>query len=476
MSGSDIPSELPEGWTWARLGDLGTECREPVVPLAGSKYELWSVPSFAAQRPEILDGSSIGSTKLRTVVGDVLICKINPRINRVWLTRSGISDLPKIASPEWLVLRFSESVRDVTGPYVRWYLSSPRFREWISGAVSGATGSHTRAKAKDILEQLVPLPPLEEQRRIVAALEEQLSRLDAARGALQVTGRRIDRYLQATLHRMTVTHPSVQLRDVLASDLTNGRSVPTRSGGFPVLRLTALAATYADLTQSKAGDWEEGDAKPFIVKQGDFLIARGNGSISLVGRGSLVSDDSISVAYPDTVIRARPDVSKILPEYLRIVWSSNVVRRQIESKARTTAGIYKVNQKILGAIEFPLPDLLTQQAVCDQWSKIEQQSRHLAETVSVSERRSAMLCHSLLTEAFAGRLAPQDPADEAAEALLASIRAEREAAGETKTRRRSLRRAPAQRGSASDPPPPPRPGAPALTTATQPTLDLEMPS
>lgn len=477
MSEGGISSELPKGWTWARLGDLGAECREPVVAQEGQQYELWSVPSFASRRPEILDGKEIGSAKFRTAVGDVLVCKINPRINRVWMVGAEFSKFPRIASPEWLILRVPESVKEVVGPYLRWYLSAPGFRKWITGAVSGATGSHTRAKARGILEQPIPFPPLEEQRRIVAALEEQLSRLDAADRNLLTGARRIERYLQAALHQATSPYSLVQLRDVLASGLANGRSVPTRAGGFRVLRLTALSETCVDLQQYKEGDWEESEANPFLVQQGDFLIARGNGSLSLVGRGALVGDVSHPVAYPDTMIRVRLDTEKILPDYLRMVWSSLAVRRQIESQARTTAGIYKVNQKILGGIYFPLPDLQTQHTLCARWSQTEQQTRHLTHTVSITKRRSAMLRRSLLTEAFAGRLAPQGPADEPVEVLLTRIRAEREAAGVTKSRR-SPRRAPSQRKRTATPaaPPPPRADAPALATATQPTLDLEMPS
>jgi type I restriction enzyme S subunit len=94
-----------------------------------------------------------------------------------------------------------------------------------------------------------------------------------------------------------------------------------------------------------------------------------------------------------------------------------------------------------------------------------------------------MLRRSLLAEAFAGRLIPQNPTAEPADTLLARIRAEREATGATKSRRRSPGRAPAQRKQKPDSappapgaPPPPPADAPALATATQPTLDLEIPS
>ncbi len=268
------------------------------------------------------------------------------------------------------------------------------------------------------------------------------------------------------------------LRNVLKSGLTNGRSVPSLPGGFPVLRLTALGGDYVDLDQRKEGDWTAEEANPFLVQRGDFLISRGNGSVSLVGRGALIKDEPSPVAYPDTIIRARPDTEKILPDYLRIMWGSLPVRRQIETQARTTAGIHKVNQKILGSIEFPLPSLDVQRSLCAQWASIEQRTQQLTHTVSASTQRATILRRSLLTEAFAGRLAPQDPNDEPAEELLARIRAEREAAGPKKRR---TRRAPAQRKATHDEAPA-APPAPAPTnsatplTGKQPTLDLEFPS
>ncbi|MGW7786645.1 hypothetical protein [Streptomyces tricolor] len=484
MSEGDIPSELPKGWVRVRLGDILARIE------AGKSYKCEPRPASADEWGVIKVSAMTwgdfkeGENKAVPVgfpfnldyeirPGDILLSRANTE------AYVGASVLVRQCRPRLLLSDKSLRLVPAEGidrEWLAYLLASPSIRGQISKRATGTKDSMRNISQGALMDLECLLPPAEEQRRIVAALEEQLSRLDVARGTLQVTIRRIDRYLQATLHRMTATYSSAQLREVLASGLTNGRSVPTRAGGFPVLRLTALADTYADVTQYKEGDWEEDDARPFLVQQGDFLIARGNGSISLVGRGSLVRDTSFSVAYPDTVIRARPDVRKVLPEYLRIIWSSLAVRRQIESKARTTAGIHKVNQKILAAVEFPLPDLAAQRDVCDQWSKIEQQSRHLARTVAVSERRSAMLRRSLLSEAFAGRLVPQDPADEPAAALLARIRAERDAAGVPKSRGRSARRATARRESGPEAPPPPRLDTLPLTAATQPTLDLEIPS
>ncbi|MET7616710.1 restriction endonuclease subunit S [Streptomyces sp. NPDC005408] len=493
MSEGGFSSALPEGWAWATLDEL--QAAEPGAMTDGPFGSNLKSSHYTESGARVIRLQNIGDgeymdekafvsldhfeqlRKHEVRAGDLAIASLGNELPRACL----IPDLkaPAIVKADCIRMRVHP---DIDNRWLLYSLIAPQTRAYAAERIRGV--GRPRLGLNEIRRIPVPVPPLEEQRRIVAALEERLSRLEAADGTLQISARRIERYLQAVLHKMTSSHDAVQLGDVLASGLTNGRSVPTRAGGFPVLRLTALSDTYVDLKQCKEGDWEESEAESFLVKQGDFLIARGNGSVSLVGRGSLVVDVPTPVAYPDTIIRARPDIKKILPGYLRIVWSSLAVRRQIESQARTTAGIHKVNQKILGAIEFPLPDPSTQRALFAQWSDIEQQARHLTHTVSASKRRSVTLRRSLLAEAFAGRLVPQEPADEPADALLLRIRAEREAAGATKSRRRSPRRTPARRtrttdtAPASDAPPSPSADAPALALASaiQPTLDMEIPS
>lgn len=161
---------------------------------------------------------------------------------------------------------------------------------------------------------------------------------------------------------MTVAHDDLPagwawatLGDLLAEPLINGRSVQTQEGGFPVLRLTAIKDGRVDCTEAKPGAWDAAAAEPFLVRPGDLLIVRGNGSLDLVGRAGLVSEGAPAVAFPDTAIRARVDPDLIDPRWLTQVWSAPAVRQQIQAAARTTAGIYKVNQTTLSAIRIAVP-------------------------------------------------------------------------------------------------------------------------
>lgn len=134
----------------------------------------------------------------------------------------------------------------------------------------------------------------------------------------------------------------------------------------------------------------------------------------------------------------------------------------------------KIDQETILNTPLPLPDIETQRRVVKDVAHTVEQVQRAVSVAESSEGKSAALRRSLLAEAFAGRLAPQDPDDEPADELLARIRAEREAAAPKKRR---TRRAPAQRKATHDEPPP-APAATATTplTGEQPTLDLEFPS
>jgi type I restriction enzyme, S subunit len=175
----------------------------------------------------------------------------------------------------------------------------------------------------------------------------------------------------------------VRLGDVLGEPLINGRSVPTADDGFPVLRLTALKDGRIDLSERKGGAWSRAEAERFLVQGGDFLVARGNGSRALVGRGGIVAESAEAVAFPDTLIRVRVRSDAVHLPYLRYVWDSFGVRDQIESAARTTAGIYKINQQDLNAVEIPVPPLAEQRRIV---AAIEEHLSDLDAAVAALER------------------------------------------------------------------------------------------
>ncbi len=251
----------------------------------------------------------------------------------------------------------------VSAEYLCHALNSVDYTDLVNGT--------TRLKLTKaaMLRISLQVPPLDEQRRVVRHVGESMAGVAAARRSLEAAVRNLAFLRRAVVDR-SADPDQWELRDLgdlLAVGLMNGRSVPTADDGFPVLRLTSLRKGVVDLEQSKTGAWTASEAFPYLVRGGDFLVARGNGSLSLVGRGGLVEHQSPPpVAFPDTVIRVQVDDDTIRRDYLRLIWDSRLIREQIEQQAHTTAGIYKINQTMLRALQLPVPPIAEQDRLVRQ--------------------------------------------------------------------------------------------------------------
>jgi type I restriction enzyme S subunit len=93
----------PSGKRMATLGEFVAKQTKGIIPRQepNARFELYSVPSYDRGLPEIVTGAEIGSNKQVEREGTVLLCKINPRINRSWVVTS-YSLHTKIASTEWI--------------------------------------------------------------------------------------------------------------------------------------------------------------------------------------------------------------------------------------------------------------------------------------------------------------------------------------------------------------------------------------
>jgi type I restriction enzyme S subunit len=341
-----------------------------------------------------------------------------------------------INGPAWVnnhahVLRARTGV--TTNRYLKHTLDWIDYRPHVRGT--------TRLKlTKGALSAInLPLPPRDEQGRIVAAIEEQFSCLDAADESLRTAERRTV-VMRSAVGAAAVggDFPTVLLGDV-ADSMRYGTSVKCHvdADGPPVLRIPNVRGGGGiDITDLKFASVERSDLGDCFVEPGDLLFVRTNGSRDLIGRVAVVQDDT-RPAFASYLIRARPDRARVHPGWLVLALSSPATRALIESRAATTAGQYNLNLQSLRSLPVPLPSFEEQErrieAAAAEMSRLDAMSASIA----AARRRSAALRRSILERAFRGELVPQDPSDEAASVLLERIRTERAAAGPT--RRRSSR-------------------------------------
>lgn len=291
------------------------------------------------------------------------------------------------------------------------------------------------------------LAPPAEQRRVVAAIEEQFSRIDAAAESLGAAERRVALMRSAVNAAATGGDlPEVPLGD-LADSMRYGTSVKCRvdADGPPVLRIPNIRSGRIDATDLKCATVERSTLGDCFVERGDLLFVRTNGSKDLIGRVAAVTDET-GPAFASYLIRARPNRALVDPEWLVLALSTPATRALIESRAATTAGQYNLNLQSLRSIPVPLPALDEQRrriaVAAGQQSRLEA----MGASIATARRRAVGLRRSVLERAFRGELVPQDPSDEPASVLLERIRAERAAAG---PQRRRLSRRTARSGRTS---------------------------
>jgi len=167
---------IPTGWTCATYGILNQHKNRSINPMDShqSSFELYSVPIYDTGKPEYLIGKEIGSTKQSVEKGDVLLCKINPHLNRAWVVEHYKPELKCIASSEWLIFK-----SDCLYPeYARVFFMSPAFRSLMLSNVSGVGGSLMRARASAVDGYAIWIPPYNEQIRIVTAVKAYYKVLD----------------------------------------------------------------------------------------------------------------------------------------------------------------------------------------------------------------------------------------------------------------------------------------------------------
>ena len=311
------------------------------------------------------------------------------------------------------------------GPFIQQFLSSPSFRRWIELSVEGATGSHTRAKSGPILNQRVPLAPLGEQKRIVAAIEEHFSGLDAAEDSIRTVGIKISDVAIAAIQQMFSNDwPTRRIGEIarVGSGATPKRSEPRYWSGGTIPWITSGATNLRKI--SSAGEFITEDA---LAETSVKLWPRGTVLVAMYGEGKTRGKAAIS-QIPATCNQACAaidyDRELVDGQYLLAYLNS-----QYEMSRELASGGVQPNLSLglVKRMEIPLPSLRVQQHVARRAEEILEKSEWVSATCAAARKRSEALRRSILEAAFAGRLVPQDPDDEPASALLERIAASRSA-------------------------------------------------
>ncbi|MEU7977371.1 restriction endonuclease subunit S [Micromonospora sp. NPDC049081] len=285
----------------------------------------------------------------------------------------------------------------------------------------------------------LPFPPISEQRRIVAAIESHLARIEPGARGLRRVLTRVD-VLRRSVRQWAVCggQPSGQdlpegwrwgaLRDVVKG-VDAGKSFTclpraARPGEWGVVKVSAMTWGRFRPEENKAVPYGFTANPSHRIEAGDVLLSRAN-TADYVGASVMVRGDHPNLLLSDKSLRLSVGAG-VDKEWLLQVLSSPIVRRQISDKATGTKdSMRNISQQALLDVRIPIPPQYLQARIAVGIAGQLDGLDRLHANISAVLRQAEHLYVALLTSAFSGRLVPQDPNDEPAAELLARIRAER---------------------------------------------------
>ena len=307
-------------------------------------FEMYSVPIFDTGHPEYLRGNEIASNKVVVKKNDVLLCKINPRINRVWVVADE-SEHINIASSEWIVVRN----KSYNPHFLAWYFRSPRFKQLMVSEVTGIGGSLTRAQPKAVAEYPVPVLARAEQDKITIVLNKIASLIEARKQEL----RRLDELIKARFVEMfgDLADPACKWEKCrLVDACSNSDDIKcgpfgTQLGkdeyteeGVSVWEIPQINSEFKTLPTHFVTEEKAAALNAYSIIPGDIAMSRkGN-----VGRCAVFPATFENGIIHSDVLRIRLDKAKVLPEFMmRQLHYSGDIQHQIElvSSGAIMAGI-----------------------------------------------------------------------------------------------------------------------------------------
>lgn len=298
----------------------------------------------------------------------------------------------------WLVLKADKSKVDVDFFYH--LLSSDFIYRKFTGLAAGAVVKNLNSELVRSVE--VPLPPLEEQRRIASILDK----ADDIRQKRQQAIAKLDELLQTTFIDMfgdPVSNPKSWEFKSLKEFGTFKNGLNYGKGESGVTRKYIGVGNFKnfskldDIDSLGSIELNQDPSQDYFLKDGDLLFVRSNGNKELVGRCIAVYPKSELVTYSGFCIRYRIEKQGLTPEFISHLFRSESFRSSI-LKAGQGANIQNINQQSLGELKIPVPseDLLA------KWSKILNQVERQKTLYSAELEHS--LFSSLQQKAFNGTL------------------------------------------------------------------------
>jgi len=399
-----------DGWPAVALGDLLTKSEKWVEIDPARRYKQITVRLWGqgvALRNQV-NGSEIGALKRLSVkAGQFILSRIDARNGAMGIVPTSLHGA--VVSNDFPV--FDARPDTILGEYLGWLTRTRAFVALCQSASEGTT-NRVRLREDRFLSMTIPLPPLDEQRRIVASIEQLAAKIEEAR-ALRRQAAEEAEVLLAAAEMIIWPHHALdgapRLEDVTVC-LSRGRQ--SKQGPSEHLLIKTQHVQMGRYLESKITLDPTAVSKVHpeaVARPGDILIACS--AAGCLGRVAYYTDKQATASTDTHVAIARASTDALLPEYLYAYLKGAQGQYQLRSRergdwmrAKITFRLTELNLTDLRRVPVPLPGLQEQRRIVAYLdglqAKVDALKRFQAETAAELDA----LLPSVLDRAFKGEL------------------------------------------------------------------------
>lgn len=408
--------QLPDGWEWQQLADVVVKT-ENVSPLKHAD-QLWTYidissvdrSRFTITDPkEVLGKDAPSRAKKHVQLNDVIFATTRPGLKNIALIQNEYSS--PVVSTGFCILRVNNKVLPT---YLFYFVITDFIQAQIESYISGA--SYPAITDRNLKKALIPIPSIEEQKRIVEKLDALLTRIDTAIEHLQGSVVLADQLFSSSLSRVFNPLESTASLDgqyilpegwdwqavkELSKKIQYGHTTKAaEKGNAQFLRITDIQDNNIDWSGVPFVELSEKDLAKYALAENDLVFAR---SGATAGKSILIKEPPNNAIFASYLIRIVPNTKIIQPEYLGLFFRSPTYWNTVKASAAGAAQP-NINGTKLSEFQIPIPKLEIQKRIVSELESISVRVTDLKQLLNDKINYLNLAKSSILDSAFKGEL------------------------------------------------------------------------
>ena len=358
---------MSDPWPLIPLGEVLHLHLDTVEVEPTDEYPIAGIYSFGRGllRRSPVKGSETTFKKMnRLHSGDFVISQL-----KAW--EGALAEIPAdfnnwFVSPNFPTFRAIDSRLDIR--YLEWFCKQKAVWQVLKNLARGMGARRETVSPEAFLSLKFPLPPLDEQRRIVRWLEEITTRIRETEDISSAVREQTEALIASSSREMFSSLAKGEIHPIEAFAEVRG-GIQKTSARLPDAnprRYITVAHVQMDhilLSDPRYFEVSDEELERWRLKSGDVLTIEGNGSADQVGRTAVFRGEIKDCVHQNHVIRIRVDRSRILPVFLNAYLNSPLGRAEMLARGRTTSGLYNLSVGRIKSIPIPVPPLEIQETL-----------------------------------------------------------------------------------------------------------------